>query len=43
MRKVKRLLALLLIMALTITQLPLTALAEDAAEDEIVIETTENL
>mgnify|MGYP000855907278 CR=1 FL=1 len=42
MRKVKRLLALLLIMALTITQLPLTAPAEDAAEDEIVIETTEN-
>lgn len=42
MRKVKRLLALLLIMALTITQLPLTALAEDVAQEEIGIETTEN-
>ena len=38
MRKVKRILALLLIMALTITQLPLMALAED----KIGIETTEN-
>ena len=38
MRKVNRILALLLIMALIITQLPMTALAEDAPEGDIRME-----
>ncbi len=41
MQKVKRILALLLIMAFAITQLPVTALAENMVQDEIGIETTE--